>query len=294
MKLLKLNVVLAAIDRDDMSSAVLQGAHELAVAAGARLHVINVVRPEDERRVTRNGDIDADLERLLQQAGVSASEVAIHVLAGDPAPEIRSLATTVGADVIVLGRLHDRGRKEPLGGTAMRVVTNSVAPCLVLSGTMVLPLERVLVPVDLSETARGALVLALSWASALRGAEKSAGSTAHESAKLTALLIDQDGRAGGNASTSLDDELQRLRRDAGTWASVAVDGVTVRRDDVAASIAAYAGDHQADLIVMGTRGLGADAERRLGSVSERVMKQVNVPILLVPPAVWSSDSNRNP
>ena len=294
MKLLKLNVVLAAIDRDDMSSAVLQGAHELAVAAGARLHVINVVRPEDERRVPRNGDIDADLERLLQQAGLSASEVAIHVLAGDPAPEIRSLATTVGADVIVLGRLHDRGRKEPLGGTAMRVVTNSGAPCLVLPGTMVLPLERVLVPVDLSETARGALVLALSWASALRGAEKSAGSTTNESAKLTALLIDQDGRAGRNASTSLDDELQRLRRDAGSWASVAVDGVTVRRDDVAASIAAYAGDHQSDLIVMGTRGLGADAERRLGSVSERVMKQVNVPILLVPPAVWSSDGNRNP
>ena len=39
---------------------------------------------------------------------------------------------------------------------------------LVLAEPLRLPLRRVLVPIDLSETARGALMVALTWASALR------------------------------------------------------------------------------------------------------------------------------
>ncbi|HJQ53343.1 MAG TPA: universal stress protein [Gemmatimonadaceae bacterium] len=296
MKLLQLKVVLAAIDRDEMSSAVLQSARELATAAGARLHVINVVRLNaPQRDVPREGGSDAELERLLHRASVPAGEAGIHVVRGEAAREIRSLATTVSADVIVLGRHHTGA--EPLGSTAMRVVTNAEAPCLIISAPMTLPLERVLVPVDLSETARGALLLALSWASALRGAEKSAGSAAGEPANLTALLVDQQRHAGDAHSVTpepLEDEVRRLREDAGTWASVAIDGVTVAGGDVAATIAKYADQHQSDLVVLGTRGLGADSVRRIGSVSEQVMRQAGVPILLVPPAIWSSEQLSKP
>lgn len=289
MNLLQLKVVLAAIDRDETSSAVLQSARELATAAGARLHVINVVRLDaPQPDVPREGGSDAELERLLHRASVPPGEAGIHVVRGEAAREIRSLATTVSADVIVLGRHHPG--TEPLGSTAMRVVTNAEAPCLIISTPMTLPLERVLVPVDLSETARGALLLALSWASALRGAEKSAGSTTGEPANLTALLVERHG-PGGDADSvppePLEDELRRLRDDAGTWASVAIDGVTVAGDDVATTIAKYADEHQSDLVVLGTRGLGADPVRRIGSVSEQLMRRAGVAILLVPPAIWS-------
>lgn len=297
MRLLQLNVVLAAIDRDEMSTAVLQSARELAMAAGARLHVINVVGVGgNPREFSGESGPDGDLKRLLDLAAVRPT-TGVHAAAGDPAREIRSVATTVGADVIVLGRHRRRAENETLGGTAMRVVTNAQAPCLIISTAMTLPLERVLVPVDLSETARGALVLALSWASALRGAEKSAGSAADDPARLTALLVDRESRSDavrGETSASLEHELRVLRDEAGNWASVAIDGVTVAGSDVAATIARYAGEHQSDLVVLGTRGLGADAVRRLGSVSEQVMRRVSVPILLVPPAIWSGDHTRNP
>lgn len=299
MNLLHLRVVLAAIDADESSLNVLRAAHELVSAAGASLHVANIapaansslpthVSGEDERQNT--------IAHLLNRADLPATEVTLHLLAGDPVHAIRTLADKVGADVIVLGRHRGGGAERPaLGSTALGVATNSWAPCLILSRGMRLPLERVLAPVDLSDTSRGALVMALTWASALRGARRSAGSATDEAVQLTALVVDKS-RApsgGGTRQTqALDDELSRLRQMAGTWASVDVTGVLRSGRDVPATIAEYATENASDLIVLGTRGLGLDDVGRVGSVSLEVARRVMVPILLVPPAVWSAYSKR--
>jgi nucleotide-binding universal stress UspA family protein len=47
----------------------------------------------------------------------------------------------------------------------------------------------------------------------------------------------------------------------------------------------------ADLVVLGTRGLGVDAVGRLGSVSLGVAQTTVAAILLVPPALWHSHSS---
>jgi len=152
-----------------------------------------------------------------------------------------------------------------------------------------MPLERVLVPVDLSDTSRGALVVALSWSSALRRAEKQHGSANGDSVSLTALFVDT-AQAGGASDRrqALDAELNRLRQDAGSWADVAIAGEVVSSTDVAAAVAGHASEHDSDLVVIGTRGLGLDAVGRIGSVSLAVANRVAIPVLLVPPAVWNS------
>jgi len=285
MKLLHLNVVLAAIDSAPGSAAVLRGARELAMAAGAKLHVLHVARSDAAVHRHKQAEPTDDVKRLLDDAGMTAGDADVHTLGGEPALGILSLAERIHADVIVLGRHRPSAASDQaLGSTALRVVTSSDAPCLVLANAIALPLERVLVPVDLSDTSRGALALALSWASALRGAEKSAGPTLNEQATLTALLVDAMPSSGaGNAPESgLDDELRRLGREAGNWAGVAIESAVVR-------IAEYAVEHHSDLVVLGTRGVGADSTRRLGSVSAGVSRQLSVPILLVPPAVWSAN-----
>jgi nucleotide-binding universal stress UspA family protein len=232
----------------------------------------------------------------LNRADVPASEVRLHLLAGDPVHAIRSLADKTNANVIVLGRHRGRLAEPPgLGSTALGVVTNSWAPCLILSRGLRLPLERVLVPVDLSDTSRGALVMALSWASALRGAKTIAGSAREETVHLTALFVDKSSEVSGGATRqmqALDAELSRLRQDAGTWASVDITGVLRSGSDVPAAIADYAAETGSDLVVLGTRGLGLDGVGRLGSVSLDVARQATVPILLVPPAVWTAYSMR--
>lgn len=49
----------------------------------------------------------------------------------------------------------------------------------------------------------------------------------------------------------------------------------------AASLLEYADKHHCDLIVMGSRGLGAIKEWMLGSVSHHVVQQSKVPVLIV-------------
>jgi nucleotide-binding universal stress UspA family protein len=54
-----------------------------------------------------------------------------------------------------------------------------------------------------------------------------------------------------------------------------------RRGDPSAEILSAAREHNADLIIMGSRGLGQIGELILGSVSERVLCASHVPVLIV-------------
>lgn len=286
MKLLHLKVVLAAIDADESSLETLRAAAELAHAAGARLHVVHATAAGARGDHATAADAEA-ARALFARSDVKRSEVSLDIVTGEPTHVVRSFADKIRADVIVLGQHRGRRADQPsLGSTALGVVTNSWAPCLVLSQPMRLPLEHVLVPVDLSNTSRGALRVALSWASALRRATKGSGAAAHDSATLTALFVDAAKRHA--SPQALDDELDHLRREAGTWAGVSVRGVVVAKSDIAEAIAEYVGEHRSDLIVLGTRGLGSDAVGRLGSVALGVLRRMDQPILLVPPAVWES------
>lgn len=278
MKLLHLRVVLAAIDADESSLDTLRAARALANAAGAKLHVVHAAGG------------DADEVRQLFERSDEKQSAALEIIAGEPTHVIRSFADRIRADVIVLGQHRKRGTKNPgIGSTALGVVTNSWAPCLVLSRPMRLPLEQVLVPVDLSNTSRGALVVALSWASALRQTRKGTGAAGSETAALTALFVDAAKREG--SPRALDEELDRLRREAGTWAGVSVRGVVVANRETPQAIASYLGGNRSDLVVLGTRGLGSGPVGRLGSVALGVLERIDQPILLVPPAVWESYSS---
>ena len=276
MRLLNIKVVLAAVDRDEISLNALIGARELAIAYGAALHVVHATSAESKG--------EPRIEQLLTDAGVETRDATLHVASGDPAYVIRSQADAVRADVVVLGRHRGGGAQGPVGSTAIRVVTSSWAPCLILARPIELPLERVLAPIDLSDASRGTLLVALSWASALRSAAKPGDSTADEPSRLTALHVTRGaGQADGHA---LDEMLDRLRADAGRWAGVAIGGQIMEGGDVASRIAEYAREHDAQLVVMGTRGLGTESVGRLGSVAFGVAQRLETPVLLVPPAAW--------
>jgi nucleotide-binding universal stress UspA family protein len=279
MRLLALKTVLVATENDETSLLGIRAAADLAAAAGASLHVVHVAAADT------SGALDV-LDRSMR--GIDAK---MHVLSGEPVDAIRALADRLGADVIVLGP-HRGGPpgsgERRLGSTALAVVTNATAPCLVIAGSLPLPLHHVLVPVDMSDTARGALLVGLTWASGLRqGNEKSV-------TRLTGLHVGKSIAAessGADRVRWLEEELARLRLTGGSWAGVDVESAAVQGDDTAATIAEYSVQRKADLIVIGTRGLGLDAVGRLGSVAGDMIRLLPVPVLLVPPAVWSTHAS---
>jgi nucleotide-binding universal stress UspA family protein len=282
MNLLFLKVVLAAIEMDEAAVSTLRTAAALASAAGARLHIVHVSGGSKER-------IEPTARTVLDRAEVDADTTPLHVASGDPASAICLLADSIHADVIVLGpHRGEDDRKNRLGSTALAVVTSASAPCLIVGETMPLPIKNVLVPLDLSDTARGALLVALSWASALRGQ----GSNGRPAVRLTALHADQSrGEREGRPVRQLEEDLARARSHAGTWAGVDVAAPEVIPGEAVAVIVDYAADHRFDLIVLGTRGLGNDTVGRIGSVAGEVARRVDAPVLLVPPATWQRHSN---
>jgi nucleotide-binding universal stress UspA family protein len=289
MRLLNLKNVVIATEPDDVPSPPVVAASRLASAAGASLHAVFVASPRDgaEKADPLFTEPRAAMKAMFGRAGAQLEDTRLHILEGDPASAIGSLADRLHADVIVLG--PHRGARTAvrvLGGTALAVVTNAACPCLVVSNSLRLPLRRVLVPVDLSDTARGALLVALSWASALR--DRSRSDAERSDVALTALHVRQAKHAVGEVTPPqpIEQVLEQLRREASTWASVSIGGETTFNADVAKGIVDSVGNSAPDLIVMGTRGLGLDAVGRLGSIAASVIKTVDVPVLLVPPAVW--------
>lgn len=273
MHVLKLETILSAVDTDDSSKTALRTAEDLAKAAGAALHVVHVESAKNHGVAT--GD-------RFDPAVIRATDARFHSLSGDPPTTIRDFAEHIGADVIVLGphRTANANPAHPLGSTAMDVVTNAAAPILVAGARLYLPLRRVLVPVDLSDTARGALVVGLSWSSALRKAR------AGETTELDVLYIDQpDAAPAPGGQDEFEQELERIRHDAGSWASVEIKGETIRASDIATAIDERAREREADLVVIGTRGLGA-SRAAVGSVAAELLRRTRVPLLLVPPSVW--------
>jgi nucleotide-binding universal stress UspA family protein len=282
-----LNTVVAAAGLDASSRAALRSASQLAAGTGATLHVVHALGPSEGGGPGGGTEgAEAAIRATLRSLHVADAEVAVHVIPGDPPATIQSFAARMHADVFVLGPhrgIDGGGQGNRLGGTARAVAGGSDAPCLILASPLRLPLDRVLVPIDRSDTARGALLVGLSWASGMRAAGVDGADTT-----LTVLHVDPEGEEPGSQDipASIAQELARLRADGGSWSGVAVRGRVERGTDPAAVIAGYAEAHDADLVVLGTRGIRGDGSLELGSVSTAVAQRVTVPILLVPPAVW--------
>jgi len=275
MELLALRKVLVAIDLEDGSSAAWKSARDLAAAAGSELHALHVMGSN-----VQVASAEAELKRI----GVSRAVAEVHLSSGDPAHAIGLSADRLGVDVIVLGPHRERQggeRASGLGSTALAVVTNAAVPCLVTSTPLRLPLAHVVVAVELSDNARGTLLVALSWASALRSREAAPTQLTSLHVIETRSSVQDEARA-----RAVDEALSPIRHAAGEWAGVALRSETIRADNAADGIKAHTKVHPAELVTLGTRGLGVEPIGRLGSTSVEVMRQIDAPILLVPPAMW--------
>ena len=284
MRLLTLRTVLVATDLTTTSHLALEAGRMLAAAAGATLHVAHVAPAGDQPAPEdmANAAHAHGLRAALAHADAPVADERFHILTGEPAPAIASLASSIGADLIVLGRHRDHRPGEPVGSTAYATIGHATAPCLVITRPFALPLRRVLAATDLTDTARGALLVALAWASALR--ERG---TAAEEPELVAIHVGAKGRvAHADEQEIMEHELALVRESAGSWAGVQLQGTIDPGEDPATAIVAYAVRQRPDLVVMGTRALRLPGNSELGSISDAVVRHLDLPVLLVPPAVW--------
>lgn len=133
--------ILVAIDLSNDTQTVINTAAELA-GDSASLHLVHVVEPV---AAAYSMDIYAVNISELQQEAINfaeqrlaklgaelkVSEDRLHTLLGSPAPEIRNLASELGADAIVIGSHGHSGWKILLGSTANKVLHGAACDVLV-------------------------------------------------------------------------------------------------------------------------------------------------------------------
>ena len=273
MRPLALRNVLVATDLSDALLPALRSAAELARLADAHLYVVHAEeQPGDESALSRH----------LSAAGVAPAVLAdARTLHGPAGALIAQEAWRTEADVIVLGP-HRPTHDKILGSTADRVVRAAPAPCLILPTALPLPLDRVLVPVDITEGASGILEVGLAWASALRRRNNGA----RVPTTLVALHVLADESDSASRLAALQQQINRVNDRLAHAAGVKVQQLLEYGSDPASQIIKQAEDGRCDLLVLGTRGKRVANGALFGSVSSAVVRRATMPVLLVPPTVW--------
>ncbi|HET9986272.1 MAG TPA: universal stress protein [Longimicrobiales bacterium] len=291
MPALPLQSILVATDLTEASDPVVAAAAALARWTGAALHVVHAIEfgaapytPDPSEARTFFGPIhaaqralDEQLERVLPPGQPVASR---HTEISSAHRAILGWAEVVSADVIVLGPHRRRGALDQfLGTTADRVVRRARVPCLLVRGTLSLPLERVVAPVDFSEESRGSLRLAAAWAIGLAPDGRPA---LVEAVHVVSSVLDGPAFDLSIVSDELHREVLRALRRTGL-SDVPIEESVVRGTP-ATEIVERAGSEPGALVVLATRGYGAIERVLLGSVASAVARAATCPVLLVPAA----------
>ena len=142
-------------------------------------------------------------------------------------------------------------------------------------------LKQILVPTDFSENAQHAV----SYATELAKRCSAKIHLLHTPVIPTYLLMDLSYSPGPEAVTRiLNDSQAALDEQAKDLAAAGVEYFTVIREGtVHEVIRDYAREHDVDLVVVGTHGRAGVSKLMYGSVTERVIKTVHTPIIIIPP-----------
>lgn len=290
--------ILVATDLTESSDEVVRAAAELAAARDAELHVLHAfdfpavaTTGKDVPAASFQGRIEAAERKLDEQLGRTLPEGAkaasrrVEIYVAHRA--IVEVAEGVGADLIVLGPHSKRAGDGILGSTADRIVRSASVPCLIVRGTLSLPVRRIVVPLDLSDPGLGALEVGLAWGVALGGHDDAATGTEVIVLHVVPRVFETPDFPFDRAviGPELHREVEAARQRVRGATELEVTEEVRWGETPADEIVKMAAEEGADLLVLGTHGHGVVKRALIGSVASGVARRAPCPVLLVPPAM---------
>jgi nucleotide-binding universal stress UspA family protein len=280
--------ILLATDGSEDARLAARAAAKLGDKTGAELHVVHawqsVPYPVIDADYYEEGArrlLDEETE-FVSDAGAVVKEA--HLVMGPPVDVILDLAEGIGADLIVVGsRGHGMFGRLILGSVSEGVVHHATRPVLVLrGGEGAWPPERVVIGDDGSEAAKKAGEMASSIGEffGARGVLVRAYPELPEADRVGRTL---DPRAVDDALRHAERELHERTEELGRLAGRRP-RIGIAAGDAAVAILEEARerDEAATLIAVGSRGLGLAKRLRLGSVSTKVLRAAEGPVLVYP------------
>ena len=289
--------VLVATDFSRHSEYAVRRAVGIPLAPHASVHLLHVlpagIPPKIRARIEKKAWDQIKQAASLASAAAKAAGnigpvVTPEVVTGQAHVEIIRRARASAVELMVLGRHRRRAIRDLfLGSTAIRVIRNGDLPVLVVNSKPAHSYRRPLIAVDLEDTSRAVLDLALR---VLESAVTTiplvhAYNIPFEGFVLPVLSVQELYGYRREFQEKAESGLARL------LASSADRGIrckaVVRRDDPRRMILREASRRRADLITIGTHARSGLSHVLLGSVAECVIRAARCDVLVARPARFS-------
>ena len=280
---MRMERIVAGTDGSRGAANALRWAARLAAFHGAELVVMTGC-------VSRQAELPPGrMEKLLEErareldawsgpARLGDLRVRTVVEPGDPRPGILAVAEREDADLVVVGRVGTSAGPGllRLGSMAEWMAHHADRPTAIVGGAVNLVAQRVLVAVDGSAGSRAAV----EWVGTLaeRAEVHVIAASVHEPLVEWTPADSPENWRRGLEDQIADDFAAPLMK-----AGVEVDVRALGGLNVADVLLEAAGDERADLVVIGTRGLGGFSGLRAGGVTLKVVHRADRPVVLVPP-----------
>ena len=274
--------ILFATDFSESAARAAKTATELAVKFGSEIVPVHVMPKLDVPGVTMKmvkNAADKELKQIVSQmenVGVTVQKPLL--LKGNPFLQIINQAELLDVNVIVMGA-GDRaaGQKVKLGTTAEKVIRKSQKPVWAVTASR--GINRILCPVDMSHASKRALKNAIHLARVVQ-------------AELTVMLVVKSYAAvlkgmGDDVVKSVqkaakEKDLAGFKKFLAKfnfgdleWHSEVRYGIPSRE------IVKLAREKKADLLIMGSVGMGASRLSLMGTVAEKVLREMPCSVVTV-------------
>jgi nucleotide-binding universal stress UspA family protein len=274
--------VAIGVDGSSIARDALLWGSKLAVGLGAEVLAVNCFRPPYAELSPKDHDrLLAEREKALggpwtASAREVGADVSTVVGQGDPRTTLLSIAEAEGVDLLVLGRTGAGGGPGflHLGSVVEHAAHHSSIPLAVVPAGWSGPVERIVVGVDGSPES----LAAVAWVAKIAPALNTA---------VMAVTV-KEPFVEWTPATSPDNWRRDVEHHIAEWtAPITESGVsvlTVAQRDLhpADGLLGVATARHADLLVIGTRGLGGFAGLRAGGVALKVLHHASLPLVLVP------------
>jgi nucleotide-binding universal stress UspA family protein len=277
--------ILVGIDGSEASHEALGWATMVARASGAQVVAMNgLVFPYSEITPETSQRLQAEqAEQLEDWAAPVLADVPheLEVRPGDPRDAIPDAARDHDAELVVVASSGATGRSPGflhIGSVAEYLAHHVERPLAIVPPEPSGQLARIVVAVDGSQHSRAAVRWAADLAAA-GGAEVTAVAVAEPRAPIADVADDADEDTWRRAAEEVvradwAEPLRELDR--------AADVVVTRQGPVPEAILETAAAQQADVLVVGARGLGGFTGLRAGGVALAVVHRAELPVIVVP------------
>jgi nucleotide-binding universal stress UspA family protein len=289
----KISTVLAALDLQTSSDAVLGRAAQLASAHAARLVVLHVIDAQSLSQAATHMKLsERELQDRLKQQAIAAIESLIvesgrtrrtdvRVEFGSPHEVIADVARERYVDVAVIGPGKGRTLKDKiLGSTADRVIRTAAAPILVVKKPSTKLYRNVAVAVDGSQPSARAFI------EARRLVPSAAFQLVH--AVGIPLTFEQAMLRAGTSQVKMEqyramradnarEELSAFQRDVPGAEKLPI---RILEGEPGPALVRFSKGARIDLLALGSHGRGAVLQALLGTVARRVLGEAACDVLV--------------